>query len=236
VPKYIQFKLPTRVVRFDVESEQVVRGADGLCIECAPDEVGEAIGGISRSAGRDFEGYTNKADSDKKILRDVFKKGDAWFATGDLMRRDEHSYFYFVDRVGDTFRFKGENVATSEIGEVLAAVPGIEEANVYGVAVAGVDGRAGMAALVVGGDFDMAGLAGYLKPRLAAYARPVFLRLSHHLEITGTFKQRKVELVRDGFDPTAIADPLYFLDPETGQYERLTAERYAAIIAGRVKL
>jgi fatty-acyl-CoA synthase len=236
VPEYIQSKLPTRVVRFDVESEQVVRGADGLCIECAPDEVGEAVGGISHSAGRDFEGYTNKTDSDKKILRDVFRKGDAWFATGDLMRRDAHSYFYFVDRVGDTFRFKGENVATSEVGEVLAAVPGIEEANVYGVSVPGVDGRAGMAALVAGADFDMPGLAGYLRTRLAAYARPIFLRLSHHLDVTGTFKQRKVELVRDGFNPAMIADPLYFLDPGTGQYERLTGERYADIVAGRVKL
>ena len=160
VPSYIQFKLPTRVIRFDVEQEIPVRGPDGLCIECAPNEVGEAIGGISGSAGRNFEGYTDQRDSEKKILRDVFRKGDAWFATGDLMRRDRHSYFYFIDRVGDTFRFKGENVATGEVGEVLAAVPGIEEANVYGVAVPGVDGRAGMAALVVDGDFDMSNLGG----------------------------------------------------------------------------
>ena len=90
---------------------------------------------------------------EKKILRDVFKKGDAWFRTGDLMRRDEHGYFYFVDRIGDTFRWKGENVATSEVAEALAAVPGIKEVNVYGVDVPGADGRAGMAALVVDGDF-----------------------------------------------------------------------------------
>lgn len=236
VPEYIQFRLPTRVVRFDVEKEAVVRGPDGLCIECAPNEVGEVVGGIGGSAGRSFEGYTDKRDSEKKILRDVLEKGDAWFATGDLMRRDEHSYFYFVDRIGDTFRFKGENVATNEVGEVLAAVSGISEANVYGVKVPGVDGRAGMAVLVADGDFDMDGLAAYLKTRLASYARPVFLRLSSHIDVTGTFKQRKVDLVREGFDPAAIADPLYFLDPDSGRYERLTASRYADIVSGKVKL
>jgi len=236
VPAYIQSRLPTRVIRFDVEREVPVRGPDGLCIECAPNEVGEAIGGISGSAGRNFEGYTDKRDSDRKILRDVFRHGDAWFATGDLMRRDEHSYFYFIDRVGDTFRFKGENVATGEVGEVLAAVPGIREVNVYGVKVPGVDGRAGMAALVVDGSFDMDGLAATLKTRLASYAVPIFLRLSSHIDVTGTFKQRKFDLVREGFDPAAIADPLYFLDPRSGRYEPLTAERQADIIGGRVKL
>jgi fatty-acyl-CoA synthase len=235
VPGYIQARLPTRVIRFDVEKERPVRGPDGLCIECARNEVGEAIGGISRDAGRNFEGYTDKRDSEKKILRDVFRKGDAWFATGDLMRRDEHDYFYFVDRVGDTFRFKGENVATGEVGEVLAAVPGIREANVYGVAVPSVDGRAGMAALVVDGGFDMDALAETLKRRLASYARPVFLRLSNHIDVTGTFKQRKVDLVREGFDPAHISDPLYFLDPGTGIYQRLTPGRYADIREGRVR-
>jgi fatty-acyl-CoA synthase len=235
VPAYIQFKLPTRVIKFDVEKEIPIRDPNGLCIECAPNEVGEAVGGISGAAGRNFEGYTNKPDSEKKILRDVFRRGDAWFATGDLMRRDAHSYFYFVDRVGDTFRFKGENVATGQVGEVLAAVPGIREANVYGVAVPGVDGRAGMAALVTDNGFDIAGLADYLKPRLAPYARPVFLRLSSHLDVTGTFKQRKVDLVREGFDPVQIADPLYMLDPVNGRYESLTAQRYADILGGRMK-
>ena len=159
VPDYMEWLLPTRVVRFDVESEMPVRGPDGLCIECGPDEAGEAVGGISTRAGRNFEGYTKKADTEKKILHDVFAKGDAWFRTGDLMRRDEHGYFYFVDRIGDTFRWKGENVATSEVAEALSAIPGIKEANVYGVKVPGADGRAGMAALVVDGGFDITGLA-----------------------------------------------------------------------------
>jgi len=234
VPDYLEWLLPSRVVRFDVEREVPVRGPDGLCIECGPDEAGEALGGISTRAGREFEGYTAKADSDKKMLRDVFKKGDVWFRTGDLMRRDEHGYFYFVDRIGDTFRWKGENVSTGEVGAALLAVPGIREANVYGVTVAGLDGRAGMAALVVDGDFNLEELPTRLKS-LPAYARPIFLRLSPRIEVTGTFKQRKVDLVREGLDPSAIADPLYFLDPDSGRYERLTPERYADIVECRIR-
>jgi len=224
------------VVRFDVEREMPVRGPDGLCIECGPDEAGEAVGRISMRAGRNFEGYTKAADTEKKILRDVFKRGDAWFRTGDLMRRDEHGYFYFVDRIGDTFRWKGENVATSEVAEALASVPGIRETNIYGVKVPGADGRAGMAALVVDGGFDITSLAQKLDGHLSAYARPVFLRLQPQIEVTGTFKQRKVDLVREGFNPSAIPDPLYWFDPVTHRYETLDAARYADIVEDRVKL
>ena len=186
--------------------------------------------------GREFEGYTNKADSDRKMLRDVFRNGDIWFRTGDLMRRDEYGYFYFVDRIGDTFRWKGENVATSEVSANLGRVAGVREASVYGVHVPGAEGRAGMASLVVDADFDITTLAAQLKPRLPPYARPIFLRLSPRIDVTGTFKQRKIDLVREGFDPAAIADPLYWLDPATGSYEPLTPERYADIAEGLVKL
>jgi fatty-acyl-CoA synthase len=152
------------------------------------------------------------------------------------MRQDEDGYVYFVDRIGDTFRWKGENVATSEVAEALGVVPAIKEANVYGVAVPGMDGRAGMAALVAGPEFDARTLAAQLASNLPAYARPVFLRLMPQMEITGTFKQRKLDLVQEGFDPAKIADPLYWLDPATGRYEPLDAARYADIVAGRVKL
>jgi fatty-acyl-CoA synthase len=236
VPDYLEWLLPTRVVRFDVEREMPVRGSDGLCVECGPDEAGEAVGRISTRAGRNFEGYTKAADTQKKILHDVFKRGDSWFRTGDLMRRDEHGYFYFVDRIGDTFRWKGENVATSEVAEALSAIAGIKESNIYGVKVAGADGRAGMAALVVDGAFDITALAQQLEGHLAAYARPVFLRLQPQIDVTGTFKQRKVDLVREGFDPSVIDDPLYWFDPATRRYEKLSKERYTDIIEDRVKL
>ena len=234
VPEYIENMLPTRVVRFDVEKEIPVRGPSGLCIECEPNEVGEAIGGISYRAGRNFEGYTKATDTEKKILHDVFKKGDAWFRTGDLMRRDALGYFYFVDRIGDTYRWKGENVATSEVTQALSVIAGVREANVYGVKVPGMDGRAGMAALVVDGDFDVVALA----PRLGLphYGKPVFLRLQPEIAVTGTFKQRKVELVKDGFDPSALPDPVYWLNPNTDRYENLTPAIYAEIVEDRVKL
>ena len=236
IPHYLRNALTTRIVRFDIEHEMPVRNAEGFCIECAPNETGEAIGQITQDPGKNFEGYTRAADTQKKILHDVFEKGDTWFRTGDLMKQDALGYFYFVDRIGDTFRWKGENVATSEVSEALGVIQGVLEANVYGVSVPGMDGRAGMAALVVDGDFKLETLAPDLAGSLPAYARPVFLRLQPMMEITGTFKQRKVDLVKEGFDPAAIADPIYWLDPATSRYENLNAARYADITSGRVKL
>jgi fatty-acyl-CoA synthase len=236
VPSYMRRLFMVRIVRFDIEQEIPVRDANGFCIECPPGEAGEAIGRIENEAGKTFEGYTGAADTQKKILHDAFEKGDAWFRTGDLMRRDALGYFYFVDRIGDTFRWKGENVATSEVAEALGVVPGIEEANVYGVAVPGMDGRAGMAALVATPAFDPASLAQALEGKLPAYARPVFLRLQPQMQITGTFKLRKVDLVKDGFDPQVIRDPLYVIDPATQRYVPLDDARYAGIVAGRIKL
>lgn len=236
VPGYMRAIMQTRIVKFDIEREEPVRGADGFCIECDNDEVGEVIGKISADPGRTFDGYTKKADTEKKVLRDVFEKGDSWFRTGDLMRRDALGYFYFIDRVGDTFRWKGENVATSEVAEALGVVSGVREANVYGVNVPGMDGRAGMAALVTAPGFEIARLSDALAGRLPYYARPVFVRLLPAIEITGTFKQRKLELVRDGFDPDHIRDPLYWFDSETIRYAPLTHDVFRAIVSGKTKL
>ena len=151
------------------------------------------------------------------------------------MRMDDEDYFYFVDRIGDTFRWKGENVSTNEVAEALSVCPGVKEANVYGVTVPGQDGRAGMAALVVEPGFDPAALAERAARELPAYARPVFLRLLPEIEITGTFKHRKIELVKEGFDPSAIADPLFVLDGERG-YVRLDPERFGRITRGEQRV
>jgi fatty-acyl-CoA synthase len=236
LPWYMRRMIQSRIVRFDVAREMPVRGPDGFCIECGPDEVGEAIGEIDERAGRNFEGYTKATDTQKKVLRDVFKKGDAWFRTGDLLRRDAQGYIYFVDRIGDTFRWKGENVATSEVAEALGSVAGVKEANVYGVAVPGMDGRAGMAALVTAPPFDVDQLADVLGRNLAPYARPLFLRLQPEIEITGTFKQRKVDLVEEGFSPLKLKVPVYWLNPATARYEPLSASDYEAICTGRIRL
>jgi fatty-acyl-CoA synthase len=223
----------TALIRYDVAKDEHPRDKNGFCIPCKPGEVGEAIGRIS-ALGR-FEGYTNPEATEKKILRDVFKRGDAYFRTGDLMRMDEDDYFYFVDRIGDTFRWKGENVSTNEVAEVLSLCPGVREANVYGVAVPGQDGRTGMAALVVDDGFDPARLAERATRELPAYARPLFLRILPEIEITGTFKHRKVELVKEGFDPAVVRDPLFFLDGERG-YVPLDAALCERIVSGEQRV
>jgi fatty-acyl-CoA synthase len=235
VPDYMRNVIKTRLVRFDIEHEAPIRTAQGFCTECAPDEVGEAIGKIDDQRGR-FEGYSKGADTEKKILRDVFEKGDAWFRTGDLLRRDAEGYFYFVDRIGDTFRWKGENVATSEVAEAISVFPGVKEANVYGVKVPGTDGRAGMVSMVAAPDIDLLVFKSHLERNLPAYARPIFVRLQKEMEVTGTFKHRKVELVKEGYDPAAVGDPLYFLDPVTSQYVSLTKELHDRINAGEIRL
>jgi fatty-acyl-CoA synthase len=239
IPWFLAHRFPTALVRFDVEREQPVRDDNGFCIACAPGEIGEAVGKIvhdPKRPGARFEGYARKAEDDRKILRDVFEKGDAWFRTGDLMRKDENGYFYFVDRVGDTFRWKGENVSTSEVAETLGNVPAIVEANVYGVAVPGKDGRAGMAALVTEGEIDFTALRAYLVKCLPDYARPVFLRIGGAIEVTATFKQKKMDLVKQGFDPSLTTDPIYFDDPQRKGFVRLDAETYARICSGEIRL
>jgi fatty-acyl-CoA synthase len=241
VPAWIASRFPIKVLRFDVATEQPVRGADGLCVECAPDEVGEVVGEIlsdPRKPGNRFEGYTDREASARKVLHDVMRPGDRWFRTGDLMRRDALGYFFFVDRVGDTFRWKGENVSTLEVAEALTGYPGVAEANVYGVAVPGADGRAGMAALVPaeGAAIDVAGLKTFLTQRLPAYAVPVFLRLQAELDVTGTFKQRKPTLVAEGFDPARIADPLFVSGAGEASYRPLDPGAAAAIREGVLRL
>jgi fatty-acyl-CoA synthase len=239
VPWFVAHRFPIAVVRFDVERQQPIRNAQGFCERCAANEPGEVIGRIindSARPGNRFEGYAASAQNENKILRDVFEKGDVWFRTGDLMRRDSNGYFYFVDRVGDTFRWKGENVSTSEVAEAINAVPGIHDANVYGVAVPGRDGRAGMASIVCDGDCDLAALHAHLSAHLPDYARPLFLRIQREIEVTGTFKQRKIDLVKQGFDPATVTDPLYFNDPLAQAFVPLDVALHARIESGEIRL
>ncbi|WP_075216347.1 long-chain-acyl-CoA synthetase [Mongoliimonas terrestris] len=239
VPRWIRHRFPIKVVRTDLDTGEMLRGPDGRAIECAPDEVGEMISEIlndpSKPAQR-FEGYADPVATAKKIATDVSTPGDRWFRTGDLVRKDALGYFYFIDRIGDTFRWKGENVATSEVSEALGVYPGIATPNVYGVAVPGREGRAGMAALTCTTDIDLDGLSRHLDAQLPAYAKPVFLRLKSDIEVTGTFKLKKVDLVGEGFDPSRLADPVFFLHPVEKRYVRLDPDLYAAIVSGEIRL
>jgi fatty-acyl-CoA synthase len=239
VPSFLAHRSPIALIRVDPVSGEPMRDDRGLCARCGIDEVGEAIGRIASAsnavAGR-FEGYSDKEATERKVLRDVLAKGDAWYRTGDLMRRDREGFFYFVDRIGDTFRWKGENVSTTEVGEAISSCPGVLEALVYGVAVAGTEGRAGMAAVVVDSSFSPAALYRHLAARLPHYARPLFVRIRPALATTATFKPTRHELVREGYDPAATTDPLYFFDRDRDCYVPIDADLHRRLESGSVRL
>ena len=233
--------MDARLVRYDVERDEHVRDAKDHLIECAPDEVGELIGAMPRKAsdtrGR-FEGYTSKEATERKVLRNAFEDGDAFFRTGDLLKRDAKGYFFFVDRIGDTFRWKGENVSTQEVAEALAAFPGVDMVNVYGVSVPGADGRAGMAALTLSSldEFDPRAFYAHVVTALPAYATPVFLRLQREAEVTGTFKLRKVELQQEGYDPAKVTEPLFWRDDGARAYVPLDEDTHRRLLAGDIRV
>jgi fatty-acyl-CoA synthase len=238
LPWWLAHRFKIKVVRFDPERQLPARDKQGFCVECAVDEVGEVIGKIlsdPSQPGARFEGYASQSETEQKILHDVFEKGDVWFRTGDLMRKDKRGYFYFADRIGDTFRWKGENVSTTEVELVLGEFDGILEANVYGVAIEGRDGRAGMAAVVAKDNLNLAALHDHLVRRLPDYARPVFLRIRRDIDVTSTFKQKKLVLVQEGFD-ARTGDPIYFNDPRRGAFVPMDAELYRDINAGNIRL
>ena len=228
-------KFNIRLVQFDVETEEPVRAINGFCIEAGPGQVGECIGKIGGDARSVYNGYVDKAASEKKILRDVFEKGDAWFATGDLMKMDADGYLYFIDRVGDTFRWKGENVSTNEVAERVQEAACVKEAHIYGVAVEGSEGRAGMAGLVVGPEFDIKDFSEHVARELPTFAQPLFVRVLPSIETTGTFKVRKVDLVSEGYDPSRVKGPLYYHDPKRG-YVKITKGVYEKFAAGLMKV
>lgn len=224
-PPFLLRQPPAVIVRRD--DDGIVRDGDGRAHLCAVGEAGEVLGRIDQ--GLKFEGYTSAADSDSKVIRNVLNDGDAWFRTGDVMKQDAEGFFYFVDRIGDTFRWKGENVATTEVASALAGQAGIAEACVFGVAIPGTDGRAGMA--VVSGDFAAEALD--LATLLPAYAQPVFIRVVDGLAVTDTFKHQKTAYQRDGFDPALGG--IYWRQPKGG-YVPLSNEDYARIQTGALRL
>jgi fatty-acyl-CoA synthase len=236
IPPFLSHRFPAAIVRFDPATGTPLRTADGFCSPCTRGEPGEAIGKIASAEGAagQFEGYSSAAESDKKVLRHVFEPGDAWFRTGDLMRQDARGFYYFVDRVGDTFRWKGENVSTGEVAAAISKCPGVVEANVYGVPVQGADGKAGMAAIVTDEAFDLAALHAHLAERLPPYARPVLIRIAQELATTETFKQKKQDLAIEGFDPDEVRDALYV--DTGGAYRVLDAPMFERIVSGSIRL
>ena len=239
VPPFLAHRFPLALVKFDLETHEPSATRAGFASAARPVKWARRSAEFTtarRMPAADSRATPTPRRSQKKILRDVFERGDAWYRTGDLMRADAGGYFYFVDRIGDTFRWKGENVATSEVAAAITAFPGIAEATVYGVPVPGTEGAAGMAALVVDGALDLPELRKHLARALPAYARPLFLRIQDRIAVTATFKHQKSELVRDGFDPAASGDAIYFDDPSQQAYVRLDGALFERIKAGAVRL
>ncbi|XP_028297180.1 very long-chain acyl-CoA synthetase-like [Gouania willdenowi] len=227
---------PYAFIRYDTEKEEPVRDSRGLCIQVPVGETGLFVGKIGQRTP--FIGYSkNNQQTEKKKLRDVLVKGDLYFNSGDLLKVDEEGFVYFQDRIGDTFRWKGENVATTEVADHLLMVDFVEEANVYGVTVPGHEGRIGMAALKLkeNMDFDSNALHQHVKNSLPSYARPRFIRIQDELAVTGTFKQMKVKLAEEGFNPALITGPLFFLQDNKG-YVPMTEDIFNSITEGTVRL
>ncbi|XP_038072181.1 very long-chain acyl-CoA synthetase-like [Patiria miniata] len=226
------------IVQCDLETAQPFRGPDGKCVPMPPGETGLMLIRLNDTTMR-FTGYLgNRSSNEKKLVRNVKNNGDLFFNTGDLIVHDKDGYLYFKDRLGDTFRWKGENVATTEVAHILNQYPGIQEANVYGVKVQGHDGRAGMAAIVFKRTHQLDPKAFYehVVRSLPLYACPKFLRIMSEMQITGTFKHKKTDLAREGFDPNVISDPLFFMDTDMKTYAPLDNAAMRKIVIGQARL
>ncbi|VDD92234.1 unnamed protein product [Enterobius vermicularis] len=211
---------PLRLIKVDEETGEFIRDKDGLCVPCRPGELGEVVGVIrNQDILLRFEGYVDKEDTAKKIIRNVFKKGDAVFTSGDLIFWDEYGYFFFKDRRGDTFRWKGENVSTTEVESVFTPLKSVADVAVYGVRIPGHEGRAGMAAIVLKGDVDLEFSINVLRS-LPSYGIPVFIRICQEFDRTGTFKLKKMQLQREGYDlETCKGDNIFFWDTSFKKYK-----------------
>lgn len=223
-----------KLVKFDTETETHVKDENGHYILCQAGEVGEGLGMIINHpdfGGGRFEGYTSKDGTEKKIMRDVFQKGDAYWRSGDLLRYDENGYFYFVDRIGDTYRWKSENVSSQEVATALAEYTGAELVNIYGVQVPDNEGRAGMAAIVMqeGYQFDPQTFYALTTKKVPNYAAPQFVRVSKAADMTSTYKLRKVDLQKQGYDPALCDEPIYVRNDKLACYQEYSKDVLQAV-------
>uniref|UniRef100_A0AAQ4R2T6 Very long-chain fatty acid transport protein n=1 Tax=Gasterosteus aculeatus aculeatus TaxID=481459 RepID=A0AAQ4R2T6_GASAC len=234
----LPFIYPIRLVRVDEETMELIRGPDGVCIPCKPGEPGQLVGRIIQNDPlRRFDGYVNQSATSKKVAQSVFKKGDSAYLSGDVLIMDDCGHMFFKDRTGDTFRWKGENVSTTEVEGTLSRLLDMKDVVVYGVEVPGAEGKAGMAAIAdPTHSTDLVKFVKDMEKALPPYARPVFLRFLAEVNKTGTFKFQKTDLRRDGFDPCSVTDRLYFMDSRTGSYAQLNEELYHSILSGKHKL
>ncbi|KAF6038949.1 SLC27A4 [Bugula neritina] len=227
---------PISVIKV-AEDGSAIRGNNGLCIRADPGEPGELVGKISNTDSLNrFDGYSTKEATSKKIVSDVFTRGDNYFLTGDVVAMDELGYLYFKDRTGDTFRWKGENVSTAEVEARVSNVINMMDAVAFGVEVPGAEGKAGMVAIEdPDRKVDVSSLYKSISMVLPAYARPIFVRILQSANKTSTFKLQKVELRKEGFNPSLVSDQMYYLNAKQGQYLPLTLSVYEDIQKSRIR-
>jgi len=232
---------PVGLIRVtETDDPEPIRGPNGLCIPCKPGEPGMFVGKIvNNDPVRDFHGYADKSATKKKVAYDVFKRGDAVFLSGDILVMDDCGYLFFLDRTGDTFRWRGENVSTTEVEAVISNVAGLKDCVVYGVEVHGNEGRAGMAAILdPEGELDLVELANGMSKVLPAYARPLFIRIIKNMRMTGTYKLQKKEYQKEGYQLDKIndGDVLYFWDATSRSYVKFTKELDENIRLGKIRI
>jgi citronellyl-CoA synthetase len=222
------------LIRCDLETGALIRNSEGRCERVGEGERGLFVAPIN-SVTR-FDGYADESATQEKILRDVFSDRDRYFNSGDLMTLHDDGWIGFADRVGDTFRWKGENVSTTEVEAVVNSFDQVSQSSVYGVAIPGTDGRAGMASIIVEkevAEFDFDGLLDVVRKGLPPYAIPLFIRLRTEFETTETLKIRKSECKKEGCDPAKVTDPLYVLLPGNSSYAPMTHALYEEIVDGK---
>lgn len=226
------------LIKVDEKTREPIRDPKGLCVRAGPGESGEFVGKIIlNDASRAFDGYVDSEATAKKIIRDVYRKGDAAFLSGDLLTMDDYGYVYFKDRTGDTFRWRGENVSTMQVEAIISNILNLKDCVVYGVEVPGCEGKAGMVSILDPEKcINLIEFLSELRKRLPPFAIPTFVRIVDQLEATGTYKLPKSWLQKQAFDPNIITDPLFFLDPKTNQYQRMDSDLYQQIITGHVRL
>ena len=233
IPFFRTFYNLNFLARLNPETGEIVRSPDGLCVRCDVNEPGEILGVVRK--GVKIIGYLSEEETMKKIVRDVVTHGDIYSRTGDIMSANELGFLTFLDRKGDTFRWKGENVSTTEVESIITSILGFDDVVVYSVAIPGTEGRSGMVAIVKK-DVDLDSLLENMKRALPSYCVPMFIRLTAAADLTSTFKYSKVNLKKEGFDINIVSEPLFFLDPRCKKYVPVDNEVFGLLMESKLRL
>ncbi len=226
-----------KIVKYDEISEEFIKNDEDFCIECVPGETGMVIGKIETSDSQEIKIYKNPENTNKKVLRNVFEKGDAYFNTGDLVTLHENNWVSFADRMGDTFRWKGENISTTEVESIISGFPAIKICSVYGVAIPNTEGKAGMTAVVLNeNNFGIENFSKYVFENLPSYAIPLFLRINEDLELTGTHKVIKYKLQKESYNTDKFKDPIYFWNSSLQKYVVFNKEYQHKLTNGLLRI